>query len=175
MALPVLGDDICDRTQNISNLCWMHNGRRAHPHGMLKCMHLLCYDVLLHNNCFPCIAGFFKAAPRFVAPSHRKPAFIETIHDTCGASGRRQNERIVILRNGTVWRLIQLKNRVVSVLETNGAVLRVLSNYVNGSKITSWITSPNFARTEIMNKFKEELVKGFSPEIVLCEDVFYEI
>jgi hypothetical protein len=26
-----------------------------------------------------------------------------------------------------------------------------------------------------MNKFREELVKRFSPEIVLCEDVFHEI
>jgi hypothetical protein len=61
------------------------------------------------------------------------------------------------------------------MLETNGAALRVLSNDVNVSKITSWITSPNLARTEIMNKFEEELGKRFSPEVVLCEDVFYEI
>lgn len=61
------------------------------------------------------------------------------------------------------------------MLDTNGATLRVLSNDVNGSSITSWITSSNFARTQIINKFKEELVKHFSPEIVLCEDVFYEI
>lgn len=63
----------------------------------------------------------------------------------------------------------------MSVLQKNGAVLRALSNDVNGSKITSWITSPNFARTEIMNKFQEEIVERFSPEIILCEDVFYEI
>jgi hypothetical protein len=37
------------------------------------------------------------------------------------------------------------------------------------------MTSPNFARTGIMNKFREELVKRFSSEVVLCEDVFYEI
>ena len=61
------------------------------------------------------------------------------------------------------------------MLETNGATLRVLSNDVNGWKITSWITSSNFARTEIINKFKEELVKHFYPGIVFCEDVFYEI
>jgi hypothetical protein len=61
------------------------------------------------------------------------------------------------------------------MLKRNGAGLRVLSNDVNGSKMTSWITSPNFARIEIMNKFKEELLERVSPEIVLCDDVFYEI
>jgi hypothetical protein len=73
-------------TLTISAECIM-----AERHISTACLNaFFCYVITSFyiTNCFPYIGFLFRDAPIFVVLSRRKPAFIETILDTCGAAGR---------------------------------------------------------------------------------------